>query len=27
VTCLQFAVHVVTDLRIAGGADHEDIGK
>ena len=27
VTCIQFAMHLVTDLRIAGGADHEDIGK
>lgn len=27
VTALQFAFHLVTDIRIAFGADHEDIGK
>ncbi len=27
ITCIQFAMHLVTDIRIALGADHEDIGK
>lgn len=27
VTCVQFAMHLITDIRIAGGAEHEDIGK
>jgi TRAP-type C4-dicarboxylate transport system permease small subunit len=27
ITCLQFALHLITDIRIALGAEHEDIGK
>ena len=27
ITCLQFAMHLITDIRIAFGAEHEDIGR